>query len=104
MSTHTQDSMGYLYDKWLEEKKANLPAVSEFVEFARQKMIENQAVSHDPIGEGMTLRLQDSTVVSWCPAGSVPQMDGLPGFAITQPKMGKDRDITPSPSIGVTGR
>jgi len=80
--------MSYLRDKYLEANpdvisynEGNaIDFVDAFIDFARQELINNQAVSTEQLAVGLSLRLQDATVVPLVPADSKAVMEGVSGF------------------------
>lgn len=77
--------------------------IDKFLAFARKHLSENQPVGTEHMNSGLSLRLQDSTIVPLVPAAASLQMSPEPGFQqITQGK-GSTGNLQPSRSWGVTG-
>ena len=109
----TPDLLGYLWGAYVAEKPGRIDtpvdcrgtAILGFIEFARRHMRENAAVGLDYLSQGMGIRLQDGTVLSWVelpdPGETLPSVGG--GIPVSQPRQAAfKQSVVPSRAFPVT--
>lgn len=103
MSGQPQDLMSYLLEKYQEAEPASSTLrepVEHFVAFCKKLLTENRPIAMEHLSDGLSLRLQDSTIVTFAPEAQA--MSDAVGF-IGMGKGGIGKGTTPSNALGITG-